>query len=116
MSDPRAAATDFLRLAASTNVREAYRKYVGPNFRHHNAYFKGDAESLMRGMEENAKKNPQKTLPRSLEKGDFTNRRMDTQAQTCAVVTYVQLSKYQMRWLALERATGIGFSVSSTAL
>jgi len=62
MSDPRAAAADFLRLAASANVREAYRKYVAPNFRHHNAYFKGDAESLMLGMEENAKKNPHKTL------------------------------------------------------
>jgi len=56
------AAVDFLRLAASANVREAYGKYAAPNFRHHNPYFKGDAESLMLGMEENAAKNPQKTL------------------------------------------------------
>ena len=62
MSDPKAAAADFLRLAASAHVREAYRQYVAPNFRHHNAYFKGDAESLMLGMEENAKQNPQKSL------------------------------------------------------
>ena len=55
-------ATDFLRLAASGHVREAYQKYAAPNFRHHNAYFKGDAESLMRAMEENAAANPQKSL------------------------------------------------------
>ena len=55
-------AIDFLHSAASGDVRKAYRKYVAPNFRHHNPYFKGDAASLMKGMEENAAKNPQKTL------------------------------------------------------
>jgi hypothetical protein len=32
----------------------------GPDFRHHNPYFRGDAESLMAAMEENARKNPDK--------------------------------------------------------
>ena len=62
MNDPKETAIDFLRRAASGNVRDAYPKYAAPNFRHHNAYFKGDAESLMRAMEENAKQNPDKTL------------------------------------------------------
>jgi len=62
MSKQKEAAVDFLRLAASANVREAYQKYAAPNFRHHNAYFKGDAESLMRAMEENAQEHPQKSL------------------------------------------------------
>ena len=62
MSKQKEAAVDFLRLAASANVREAYQKYAAPNFRHHNAYFKGDAESLMLAMEENAKEHPQKSL------------------------------------------------------
>ena len=55
-------AKDFLRLAASVHVREAYKKYVGPNFLHHNPFFKGDAPSLMIAMEENAKQFPNKAL------------------------------------------------------
>ncbi len=51
----------FLKLASSGEVREAYEKYVHPDFRHHNAYFKGDRESLLRGMEENAQRFPNKT-------------------------------------------------------
>ena len=67
------AAMDFLRLVASGKVREAYRNYVGPEFRHHNAYFRSDAESLMAAMEENAAKNPNKVLEiqRALQDGDL---------------------------------------------
>jgi predicted SnoaL-like aldol condensation-catalyzing enzyme len=67
------AALSFLRLTASDKVREAYQKHVAPGFRHHNPYFRGDAESLMVGMEENASKNPDKMLEvqRALEEGDL---------------------------------------------
>ncbi|MCI0697626.1 nuclear transport factor 2 family protein [candidate division KSB1 bacterium] len=67
------AAMDFLRLVASGKVREAYRKHVGTEFRHHNAYFRGDAESLMIAMEENAAQNPNKVLEiqRTLQDGDL---------------------------------------------
>jgi predicted SnoaL-like aldol condensation-catalyzing enzyme len=67
------AATEFLRLVASGNVREAFRRYVGPGFRHHNAFFRGDAESLMAAMEENAAKNPNKRLDvqRALQDGEL---------------------------------------------
>jgi predicted SnoaL-like aldol condensation-catalyzing enzyme len=58
----REIATLFLTLAASGKVREAYRKYVSLNFRHHNAFFVGDRESLMLAMEEDASKNPNKKL------------------------------------------------------
>lgn len=63
----------FLRLVASGKVREAYRSHIGPGFRHHNPFFRGDADSLMLAMEENAEKNPQKILEvkRALEEGDF---------------------------------------------
>jgi len=66
-------ALSFLRAASSGSVREAYQKYVAPDFRHHNPYFAGDAESLMRGMEENAAKFPDKVLDikRALEDGGF---------------------------------------------
>ena len=67
------AAREFLRLAASGKVREAYQKYVGPEFRHHNPYFRGDGESLMVAMEENAARNPDKTLEiqRALQDGNL---------------------------------------------
>lgn len=54
------AAISFLNLAASGSVREAFRMHVGPGFRHHNPYFRGDAGSLMAAMEDNATRNPGK--------------------------------------------------------
>ncbi len=67
------AAMEFLRLAASGNVREAYRRHVCTGFRHHNPFFRGDAESLMVAMEENAAKNPNKVLEiqRALQDGNL---------------------------------------------
>lgn len=56
------AATHFLKLAANGQVREAYEKFVGPGFRHHNPFYEGSAESLRAGMEENARQNPEKSL------------------------------------------------------
>ena len=53
-------AIDFLKLASSGKVREAYEKYVHPDFIHHNAYYKGDRKTLLVGMEENAKEFPDK--------------------------------------------------------
>ncbi|MBI2617576.1 ester cyclase [Candidatus Gottesmanbacteria bacterium] len=66
-------ATSFLTLASSGKVREAYEKYVHPNFIHHNAYYKGDRETLLAGMEENAKQFPDKKYEtlRMLEDGDL---------------------------------------------
>jgi predicted SnoaL-like aldol condensation-catalyzing enzyme len=63
MSTPqKQAATEFLKLVATGKVREAFAKHAAPGFRHHNAWFPGDADSLMRGMEDNAKQNPGKAL------------------------------------------------------
>ncbi len=55
-------AVSFLKMASSGNVREAYSKFVGPGFQHHNPFFEGSAEALMAGMEENALQNPNKVL------------------------------------------------------
>lgn len=55
-------AQSFLQMVASGEVREAYLKYISPEFRHHNAFFPGDADSLMAAMEENAIKNPNKII------------------------------------------------------
>jgi len=65
-------AVSFLQLVASGNVREAYQNYIGPTFSHHNPYFRGDADSLMVAMEENAVKNPNKVLEvkHAIQEGD----------------------------------------------
>lgn len=55
-------AVAFLQKVATRDVREAYHHYIGPDFSHHNPFFRGDANSLMVAMEENAAKNPNKTL------------------------------------------------------
>lgn len=66
-------AVSFLRLVASGKVREAYSSHIGPGFRHHNPFFRGDADSLMLAMDESAVKNPQKILEikRALGEGDI---------------------------------------------
>jgi predicted SnoaL-like aldol condensation-catalyzing enzyme len=56
------AAISFLKLAASGRLDEAYDKHIGANFRHHNPYFPGDAESLKAGMAEAHEKFPNTTL------------------------------------------------------
>ena len=63
----------FLQLAATGEVREAYERFVSPGFRHHNPYFRGDAESLRTGMEQAAAKFPQTTIEiqRALEEGNL---------------------------------------------
>ena len=67
------AAISFLELASSGKVSEAYSRFVGDGFRHHNPYFEGSAESLQAGMEENASKNPDKVLDvkRVIAEGEF---------------------------------------------
>jgi predicted SnoaL-like aldol condensation-catalyzing enzyme len=73
MDTNKNSAVTFLQLAASGRTREAYDQYVGPAFRHHNPYFKGDAHSLMTGMQENARQNPNKRLDvlHAVEDGDL---------------------------------------------
>jgi hypothetical protein len=56
------AAISFLKLAARGKVSEAYSRFVGAGFRHHNPFFEGSAGALMAGMEENARQNPNKVL------------------------------------------------------
>ena len=60
-SNNKDAAISFLKNAASGNLALAYRQ-VSANFRHHNPYFKGDAESLKSGMAEAHKQFPATTL------------------------------------------------------
>lgn len=66
-------AIHFLELASKGKSREAFQLYTSKKFIHHNAYFKGDATTLMEAMEEDAKKNPTKVFEilRVLEDGNL---------------------------------------------
>lgn len=74
-------AVSFLQLVASGEVREAFQKYIGSDFRHHNPFFPGDADSLMLAMEENAKENPYKV---------FEVKRVIGEGDTIAVYSHVK--------------------------
>lgn len=53
-------AREFLTLCAKGSSREAFKLYASENFKHHNPYFKGDADSLIVAMEESDKVHPNK--------------------------------------------------------
>ncbi|WP_200975199.1 nuclear transport factor 2 family protein [Echinicola sp. 20G] len=73
MSTLKQTAQEFLTLCARGDSRKAFAQYASKNFIHHNAYFKGDAETLMVAMEENAQQMPHKIfeIKRTLEDGDL---------------------------------------------
>ena len=66
-------AVDFLQMIIAGKIREAYEQYTATDFRHHNPYFKGDAESLLAGMVEDEKQFPAKVceVQRALQDGDL---------------------------------------------
>ncbi|MBK9637013.1 MAG: nuclear transport factor 2 family protein [Bacteroidetes bacterium] len=66
-------AKQFLMNAAKGNARIYFDQYLHTNFKHHNVYFKGDAQTLLLATEENAKNNPDKTfeIKRILQDGEL---------------------------------------------
>ncbi|WP_407658028.1 nuclear transport factor 2 family protein [Lederbergia citri] len=66
-------AVSFLQLVTSGRVDEAYDRYIGPGFSHHNPYFRGDADSLKAAMKENAAVTPNKTfeVKHAIEEGEI---------------------------------------------
>ena len=66
-------AVAFLELASAGKVREAFEKYIHPNFIHHLVFVKGDRESFLKAMEDNAREFPDKTYEtlHALEDGDL---------------------------------------------
>ncbi|MCB0746825.1 MAG: nuclear transport factor 2 family protein [Ignavibacteriales bacterium] len=72
---------DFLNLCAFGNSKKAFELYVDKNFKHHNAYFKGDADSLMIAMEESHKNSPNKI---------FEIRQIFHEGDSVALHSYIQ--------------------------
>ena len=52
----------FLKTCAMESPKEAFAKYTNTNFKHHNQYFNGDADSLMIAMIEADKSAPNKSF------------------------------------------------------
>lgn len=73
MPTKKESAQHFLKLASAGKSKEAFGLYVANDFKHHNVYFKGDANTLMTAIEEDAKMNPDKIfeIQRALEDGDL---------------------------------------------
>ena len=67
------AAVAFMQLASAGRVDEAYASYVAPGFRHHNPWFAAGVDALKKGMDDNARENPQKSfeVKRVIEEGDL---------------------------------------------
>lgn len=88
----RESGAEFLRLAAAGKVREAFSAYASAGFRHHNAHFPGDAASLAKAMEDNARQFPGKVFEvlRVLEDGDLVavhaRVRMEPKGQDFALI------------------------------
>ena len=55
-------ATEFLGWCASGRVREAFAAHVAEGFRHHNAWFPADRQSLLEAMEQSAAAEPNKSF------------------------------------------------------
>jgi predicted SnoaL-like aldol condensation-catalyzing enzyme len=66
-------AVAFLESVSRGEVQEAYSKFVGSAFKHHNPFYEGSAQSLLTGMEENARQNPAMTfeVKRAIAEDDF---------------------------------------------
>ena len=62
MSKHKDAATSFLKMAGTGKVQEAYEQYVAHSFIHHNQYFKGDRQSLLKAMEDASTSTPNKSI------------------------------------------------------
>jgi predicted SnoaL-like aldol condensation-catalyzing enzyme len=73
-ASPTATAVSFLERACRADTLDAaYDELLAPGFRHHNAWFRSDADSLRQGMAQNNAQFPQKKLvvQRTVEQGDL---------------------------------------------
>ncbi len=66
-------ATGFLKTVVSRKIRDAYEKYIAPEFIHHNQWFQGDRQTLMLAMEDAHEKFPEMTMniKHIVEEGDL---------------------------------------------
>jgi len=63
---------EFLSMCARGEVRAAYDRFTSADFVHHNAWFPGDRESLIKAMEDSAATEPNTSfeVKQAIEDGD----------------------------------------------
>ena len=73
VGEKKETATTFLQLVSTGSVQRAFDSFTTPDFIHHNPWFTSDAQSLARGMQENAAQFPEKMLhvEHAVEEGDL---------------------------------------------
>ena len=95
-------AISFLKDAASGKLDDAYTR-VTSNFRHHNAYFAGDAESLKAGMADAQKQFPGTVIDiqRAIAEGDLVAVHSRVQhAADRAAIAVVHIFRFENRKIA----------------
>ncbi len=66
-------AIELLKWIVDGRIDEAYDKFTSTEMIHHNAWFKGDRESLRKAMHESQRENPNKsaTIHHAIQEGDL---------------------------------------------
>ncbi|WP_111856327.1 nuclear transport factor 2 family protein [Acinetobacter oleivorans] len=92
-------AVRFLELAAAGEVDEAYSNYTAPNFKHHNPYYAGDANSLREGMRESAAETPNKVfdVQHVIEEGDLVavHSKLEMQMNGLTTLAVVHICRFE---------------------
>ncbi|WP_151827205.1 nuclear transport factor 2 family protein [Acinetobacter oleivorans] len=92
-------AVRFLELAAAGEVDEAYSNYTAPNFKHHNPYYAGDANSLREGMRESAAETPNKVfdVQHVIEEGDLVavHSKLEMQMNGLTTIAVVHICRFE---------------------
>ncbi|QIT19548.1 nuclear transport factor 2 family protein [Acinetobacter pittii] len=92
-------AVRFLELAAAGEVDEAYSNYTAPNFKHHNPYYTGDANSLREGMRESAAETPNKVfdVQHVIEEGDLVavHSKLEMQMNGLTTLAVVHICRFE---------------------
>ncbi|NUF28943.1 nuclear transport factor 2 family protein [Acinetobacter oleivorans] len=92
-------AVRFLELAAAGEVDEAYSNYTALNFKHHNPYYAGDANSLREGMRESAAETPNKVfdVQHVIEEGDLVavHSKLEMQMNGLTTLAVVHICRFE---------------------
>jgi predicted SnoaL-like aldol condensation-catalyzing enzyme len=86
-------ATEFLAMAASGSVQEAYARHVADSFTHHNAYFPGNRDSLLAAMEQSAASEPNKS---------FTVKQVIASGDRVAVLSHLQRAQTNQEYAVVH--------------
>ena len=92
-------AVRFLELAAAGEVDEAYSNYTAPNFKHHNPYYAGEANSLREGMRESAAETPNKVfdVQHVIEEGELVavHSKLEMQMNGLTTLAVVHICRFE---------------------